>query len=711
MSHSAPHRNRLAGASSPYLLQHAGNPVDWYPWGPEAFEKARAENKLIFLSIGYSTCHWCHVMERESFENPETARLLNAHFVNIKVDREERPDIDRAHMLFVQATTGSGGWPMSVWLTPELEPVVGGTYFPPHSAHGRPGFPEVILRIAEAWREDAEGLRRRGAELLEALASHAAPGRAGGRDPFPGDAARNGFLQLRRAFDAELGGFGRAPKFPHPVAPRFLLRYADAVGRETSEGREALAMVTLTLRRMAEGGMYDQVAGGFHRYSVDRFWHVPHFEKMLYDQAQLALLYLEASQASGDRRFESVARDTLDYVVRDLADPGGGFHSAEDADSYPEAGAAERREGAFAVWTKAEVESVLSPADAEIWCAVFGIDPGGNAPEGSDPHGEFGGRNIPIRRLGDAEAAARFGLPEAEIREVLTRCRGQLRAARAARPLPHRDDKVLAAWNGLMVSALVRCGVALGEPAYLAAGLRALGFVRERMWDPGSGVLLRSWRNDVPGGPGFAEDYACVIAAALDAYEATGEGAWFLWAERLQERMEALFAVPGGAYYGSSGEDPSLRIRMVEDHDGAEPAASSVAAHNLLRFARLLDDPVRRNRAEEVIGAFGSTAGNVPTGMPWLLAAWLDQSREPVRVVLCGSEAERAAFASAIGTHYLPGAVVIHAVPGDPIVERSGFLRSLVEAQKGCSAFVCRGTECRLPVHSAEALAGELGCG
>src|SRR2546426_3084263 len=393
--------NRLAGEKSPYLLQHAHNPVDWYPWGSEAFEKARREGKPVFLSIGYSTCHWCHVMERESFENETIAAYLNEHFVSIKVDREERPDVDRVYMTFVQATTGGGGWPMSVWLTPDLKPFVGGTYFPPEDRYGQPGFKKVLERIATAWKENHDKIVEQGANIVAALRESQSAATAEGKiDAASLDAA---YKQLDSSYDPREGGFGNAPKFPRPVTLNFLTRF---YGRDpkSESGKQALEMTLFTLRKMAAGGMHDHLGGGFHRYSVDRYWHVPHFEKMLYDQAQLATAYLDAFQITHDRQYELVARDILDYVARDLTSKEGGFFSAEDADSFFEHGKPEHGEGAFYVWTEKQVDVALGD-DSAVFKFHYGVQPHGNAPEGSDPQDEFRGKNILIRQHTIAETA------------------------------------------------------------------------------------------------------------------------------------------------------------------------------------------------------------------------------------------------------------------------------------------------------------------
>src|SRR4026208_1679593 len=464
--------NRLARERTPSLLQHAENPVDWFPGGDEAFSKARADDKPIFLSIGYSTCHWCHVMEHESFERAATAAVLNEQFVAIKVDREERPDVDRVYMTFVQATTGSGGWPMSVWLTPDLKPFVGGTYFPPEERYGQPAFKKVLERIATAWKEDHDKIVEQGSKIVEALreSQSAAPGEGKIDDSVLNAAYR----QIDRSYDPKEGGFGNAPKFPRPDTLNFLTRFY-ARDPSSNDGKHALDIALFTLRKMAAGGMHDHVGGGFHRYSVDRYWHVPHFEKMLYDQAQLAIAYLDAFQITQDKQYESVARDLLDYVARAMTSKEGGFFSAEDADSPVAAGAdrghAETKEGAFYIWTKKEIDDVLGDI-AEIFAFHYGVQPHGNAPEGSDPQDEFRGKNILIERHTIAETAKHFGKTEGEIRKLLAQGREKLFSIRKQRPRPHLDDKIIAAWNGLMISAYARAAQVLENPRYLEIATR-----------------------------------------------------------------------------------------------------------------------------------------------------------------------------------------------------------------------------------------------
>src|SRR5438874_957096 len=492
----AEHTNRLAQEKSPYLLQHAHNPVDWYPWGEESLAKARRENKPIFLSIGYSTCHWCHVMAHESFESEEVAAIMNREFVNIKVDREERPDVDRVYMTFVQATTGSGGWPMSVWLTPNLQPFVGGTYFPPEDRYGQPGFKKVLERIAAAWKQDHEKIVDQSSKIISALreSQTAQPAATGKIDM---KILETAYEQISRSYDAQEGGFSNAPKFPRPVTLNFLSRFY-ARDPSSASGKRALEMNIFTLRKMAAGGMHDHLGGGFHRYSVDRYWHVPHFEKMLYDQAQLAVAYLDTFQITRDPQFESVTRDILDYVARDMTSKEGGFFSAEDADSPVVAGIgdpghAKTAEGAFYIWTKKEIDAALGEA-ADVYDFHYGVQAHGNAPEGSDPHDEFRGKNILIERHSISETAERFGKTADEIVKSIARSREKLLAIRAQRPRPHLDDKIIAAWNGLMISAYARAAQALDDSPYLEIAVRAAKFLETNLYDSSGKILYRNYR-------------------------------------------------------------------------------------------------------------------------------------------------------------------------------------------------------------------------
>ena len=608
--------NRLAHEKSPYLLQHAANPVDWYPWGEEAFAAARRDDKPIFLSIGYSTCHWCHVMEHESFENDTVAGLLNRDFVAIKVDREERPDVDRVYMLFVQATTGSGGWPMSVWLTPDLKPFFGGTYFPPDSRYGRAGFADLLVQISRAWREDRAAVVESADSVLRQLRAPAR-GRAVTCVPGP-DVLRHAVDRFRAAFDQGHGGFGGAPKFPRPSELLFLLRESARTGDDT-----ARAMAIRTLEAMAAGGMRDHIGGGFHRYSVDAAWRVPHFEKMLYDQAQLVLAYLEAAEATGDRALADVAGDTLRYVARDLTDQQGGFHSAEDADSLPperrgDAGA-RKTEGAFYLWGFDELGDLLG-ADADLVRARFGIVPSGNAP--FDPHDEFGGRNLLYEARSVAELARDFGFSVEETQQRLARARTAMFDARELRPRPHLDDKVITAWNGLMIAAFARGSRVLGRDEWLTRAVDAAEFLRDRMWRMPERTLFRRYRDGEVAVAGFAEDYACAVWGALELVAAGANHGWLDWAVTLQHRQDELFSDDeDGGWFNTTGQDSSILLRLKDEHDGAESSASSVGVANLLTLARLTGDATWRDRAEATLMAFADQMAAPGRSVPLMLAS------------------------------------------------------------------------------------------
>lgn len=609
--------NALEHETSPYLLQHAHNPVDWMPWSDAAFAKARAEDKLVFLSVGYSTCHWCHVMERESFENEATARVMNEHFVCVKVDREERPDIDATYMAFVQATTGQGGWPMSVWITPSGEPVVGGTYFPPEDRHGRIGFPRLCEEIGRLWREERNRMVDSAEKVMAHLREQAAAAPA--LNGLPSEKVFGDFLDRCEAmFDPALGGFGGAPKFPRPAVPRLLLQLATRFGGDEAE--TALQMTTRTLRAMAAGGIHDHLGGGFHRYSVDRYWHVPHYEKMLYDQAQIALLYLESWQATGDERDREVAEDIFRYVLTDLRDEGGAFHAAEDADSLPAVGAPEKREGAFWTWETAEIYRLLSPRDAALFCAAYGVEEEGNARPESDPHGELEGRNTLFVAASLATLAEKFDLSEVEVRNSLRRACEVLSEARSLRPPPHRDDKIITAWNGLMIAALARGGRVLGRADLTEAAGGALDFIRRELWD--GNRLWRSFRGNRGNAPGFASDHAFLISGLIEMHGADGRDGWLDWALEIQAALDRDHWEESRAGYVIRAElDGAPLLVIREDYDGAEPAANHVAAENLIRLAALVDEPKFCLRAEAILRAGALMSGSQPFAVPVLLGA------------------------------------------------------------------------------------------
>jgi len=695
------HTNRLSHEKSPYLLQHAHNPVDWYPWGEEAFAKARRENKPIFLSIGYSTCHWCHVMAHESFEDKDTAAIMNREFVNIKVDREERPDVDRVYMTFVQVTTGGGGWPMSVWLTPNLQPFVGGTYFPPADRYGQPGFKKVLERIAAAWKENHEKITEQGASIVDALRK-AQAAQPDSPDKIDINILEKAYEQFSSNFDAREGGFGNAPKFPRPVTLNFLSRFY-ARDPKSDSGKRALETNLVTLRKMAAGGMHDHLGGGFHRYSVDRYWHVPHFEKMLYDQAQLAVAYLDAFQITQDRQFESVARDILDYVARDMTSKDGGFFSAEDADSLIENGKPEHAEGAFYVWTKKEIDAALGEA-AEIFNFHYGVQPDGNTPVGSDPQGEFRGKNILIQRHTNTETAQHFKKSEDEVLQSLVRSREKLLSIRAKRPRPQLDDKIIAAWNGLMISAYARAAQVLNEPRYLESAMCAAKILRTQLYDDSHKTLFRNYRGGRSEVEGFADDYAFVIQGLLDLYEASFDVDWLKFAIELQETQDRLFLdEKSGGYFSTSGRDKSVVLRMKDDNDSAEPAASSVAALNLLRLAQFRDDKQMEEQGKKTINAFSATLSRFPSAMPQMLVALDFNLNKPRQIVVAGKPdvPETKALLAEAHRLFLPNKILLLADGAEGqkyLGEKNEAIRAMSMVDGKSAAYVCENFTCKAPV-------------
>jgi uncharacterized protein YyaL (SSP411 family) len=715
--------NALANEKSPYLLQHAANPVDWLPWGDTAFAKARTEQKPIFLSIGYSTCHWCHVMAHESFENAGVAEILNELFVPIKVDREERPDVDKVYIAYVQALTGHGGWPLSAWLTPELKPFYGGTYFPPEDRHGRPGFSAILRAIAAGWKNEREKLVAESERVLGTLRDYHGGRRddgSAGDEPSlviaGGEAFEKCFQHLYESFDAAHGGFGGAPKFPRASNLNFLFRVAAIQGIKSEIGLEAVRLASATLRAMARGGIHDHVGGGYHRYSVDEAWFVPHFEKMLYDQAQIALNCLEAKQATGDERFAWMARDIFAYVLRDLAAPAGGFYTAEDADSSVAHGTAEHAEGAFYVWSAAELGAVLGP-DAVLFGAHYGVIEEGNVTAQLDPHGEFRGKNILAQLRSLQETAKQFALEPEQANDRLLAMLEKLRTARSARPRPLLDDKIVAANNGLMISALAKAAQVFGAEderdervTYLGAAVGAAEFVERELFDAGRGILFRCWREGRGANEGFAEDYAYFIQGLIDLYEASFALRWLQWADHLQAKMDELFwdDVRGG-YFNSAAGDASIVLRLREDYDGAEPAPSSVAAMNLQRLASLLHDDVRRARGVRCIEAFRTQWSGTPHGMPQMLCALELALEAPRHVVLAGDPGAEDFRALVAVLHASLGprrALVALSGEADTTwwVARCPWMAEMRAIDGRATAYVCEDYSCRAPVTGAAAL-------
>ncbi len=668
--------NRLAHEKSPYLQQHAHNPVDWYPWGPEAFEKARREDKPIFLSVGYSTCHWCHVMERESFENEDLAEVLNREFIPIKVDREERPDVDRIYMTFVQASTGAGGWPMSVFLTPELKPFFGGTYFPPGNQYGRPGFKRILEYLAQAWHNERGKIDESSAGVMRQLQEQeqTAPSHQNALNSATLDSAYHYF---RRTYDREHGGFGSAPKFPRPAVLNLLLRYYHRTHNE-----EALDMALGTLNGMAAGGMYDQLGGGFHRYSVDPIWLVPHFEKMLYDQAQLAISYLEAYQITHEPFYAQIARGIFDYVLRDMTHPEGGFFSAEDADSVIDpANPKEKGEGAFYIWPYEEIQAILGEKEGAQFAASYGVEKNGNVE--NDPHGEFTGNNILFAKLPPGGQ--------------LENARIKLLEVRDKRPRPDRDEKILTSWNSLMISAFAKGAQILDDGRYRAAATRATDFILKNLFDPQHTTLLRRYRDGDAAIPGFLDDYAFFLQALLDLFETDFDPQHLELAVALTNKMRDLFEdTEHGAFFTTAAGDPSLVLRMKEDYDGAEPAGNSIALLNLLRLAELTNRAEFQQAADRTLKALAPRIANQPVAVPQMLVA-LDYSlARRKQIVIAGSPAE---FLKTLHQRFQPYAVTIvvndaaRLAPLIPAIDR------MKELDGRPTAYVCENFACQLPTH------------
>ena len=665
------HTNRLAREKSPYLLQHAHNPVNWFAWGDEAFAKARAENKPIFLSIGYSTCHWCHVMERESFEDEKVGAFLNEHFVSIKVDREERPDVDKIYMTFVQSTTGGGGWPLNVFLTPDRKPFFGGTYFPPDNRYGRGSFLSVLQQILTVWKE-------RGAEVaasadeIHARLELATTNTNTNNILLTSEVVRRAGLMFKEAYDPQNGGFGTAPKFPQPSMPILLLRYAKRFNDE-----EAKQMVLTTCDQMAAGGIHDQLGGGFARYSVDAQWLVPHFEKMLYDNAQLAQLYLDAYLLSGDPRHAAVVRDILDYVLRDMTHPQGGFYSAEDADS-------EGHEGKFYCWTHEELAKLLSPEEFNVAARYFGITKEGNFVDHSHPQPLAGQNVLSVAQSND---------PAAD-QPVLAAAKKKMSEVRSKRIRPHLDDKVLASWNGLMLGAFARGYAVLGDEKYRAAAEKNWAFVQAKLWDAKSKTLYHRWRDGERDNVQLLEAYAFQLDGVIQLYEATLESKHLDFAIALAEGMIAKFYdVENGGFWQSAAGSTDLILRVKDDYDGAEPSGNSVATLALLKIAFITDRADFKKPAEATLGLSSTRLEKVPQAMPYMMLAFDSSLEEAKRIVIAGDpqSAKACELVHAAHSVYQPNKVILGNT--GPVEE---FARTL-PAKDGPVVYLCTGKACQPP--------------
>jgi uncharacterized protein len=683
--------NRLIHEKSPYLLQHAHNPVDWHAWGEEAFAKARAEDKLVLVSIGYATCHWCHVMERESFEDEALASFLNERFVAIKVDREERPDVDKIYMECLQAMGQQGGWPLNMFTTPDARPVAGGTYFPPAGGSGRPGFRQVLETLDHAWRNQRDDVFRNAEVLTEHLQRHAGPSSRAGlqwsREPL-----QQAVALYRQTYDARHGGFAlqQQNKFPPSMGLLLLLRHHARTG-----DAEALEMVEHTLKAMLAGGIYDQLGGGLSRYSTDYQWLVPHFEKMLYDNALFARALVEAHRVTGKAIYRAYAEDVLDYVLRDMTSPEGAFYSAEDADS-------EGEEGRFYVWTPEEVRALLPAEQAEAALAYWDIRPGGNFEHG---------RSIPHTPRPLAEVAEALGIAADALGERLQAAREALFAARAKRVRPLCDDKVLTSWNALMISAMAGAGAAFAAPRYSEAAVRAGSFLRTRLKD-GQGRLLRRYRDGEARFHGYLVDHAALAVACLDLYEATGDGAWFDEARHLLGEVNRLFRNEDGPYFDTGSDAEQLIARTAEGYDGVEPSGNSSAALAFLRLHAYGVDDGCREDALRILSAYHEHMSQAGVSFAAMLGALDFHLGPPLEVAIVGDPAaeDTRALLAGVRRRFLPNAVLALAAPGevDALAGRIPLLEGRQAIGGRATAYVCRDRTCRLPVHTPQELEREL---
>lgn len=692
--------NRLIKEKSPYLLQHAHNPVDWYLWGEEAFVKARKDEKPIFLSIGYSTCHWCHVMEEESFSSPEVAGIMNKYFVSVKVDREERPDLDNIYMNAVVAMTGSGGWPLSVFLTPEGKPFYGGTYFPPRDRLGIAGFKTVLLSIADGWANCREELLRSGESITDRIRDSA---KAKSKESFSlsEDTLKRAYEQFNSTFDSRHGGFGGTPKFPAGHSLAFLLRFW-----KRSKEPKALEMVEKTLISMANGGIYDYIGGGFHRYSTDAEWRLPHFEKMLYDQALLSKIYLEAYQATKREEYAQTAREVFEYVLRNMTSPEGGFYSGEDADSASPENPEEKKEGAFYLWSYDEIIKILGREKAEISGYHFGIKPGGNILK--DPYGEFKGKNILYVAHNLEETASRFKRSPQEVESIIKESKDILFEARSRRLRPHLDDKVIVDWNGLMISSLAFGSRVLCEPRYREASERAAQFILKRLKDKKERLLHR-YRDGEAAIEGMVEDHAFFIHGLVDLYEATFNPEYLFHAKRLmQEALELFWDEEYGGFFFTGKDSERLIVRQKEIYDGAIPSGNSVAALDLIRLGRIAMSEEFEDRAELLLKAFSSEISRIPSAFSQALCA-LDFLLGPSKeIVIAGDiEAEDTArMISAIYRRFMPNRVVVFRPASEKeaqdIIRLVAFIEIQLPIEGKSTAYICEDYVCDIPAISVK---------
>jgi len=695
--------NKLLKEKSPYLLQHAYNPVDWHPWSDETFETARKTDKPIFLSIGYSTCYWCHVMEREVFENNEIAGLMNEYFINVKVDREERPDVDRVYMTALQAMTGSGGWPMSMFLTPELKPFYGATYIPPKAKYGRAGFEDVITQIHEAWTSRKSEVLSSGdnivLKLQELITSRLSPSV---NTDLSEDISDNAFKSIMKIYDDTEGGFGTGNKFPRPVVYNFLLDYYY-FGKDFN----ALDSVSFTLKKMYEGGMYDHLEGGFHRYSVDNFWRVPHFEKMLYDQAQLIYTYINTYLINKNKFYLFVAEDTAEYVMYNLSDADGGFYSAEDAESaVDEATPHIKEEGASYLWTKDEIEKILDKESAEIFNFYFGILASGNTV--NDPHEVFGNKNVLYIANDIYDTAKHFEKMPEEIAKIIDDSRSLMLKERIKRPRPHLDDKILTSWNGLTISAFAKLFQVTGNKVYYDKAEKAADFILDKLFNENEKVLLHRYRDGESRFKGTLEDYSFFISGLIELYESGFNIKYLKYALLLNEiTIDKFYDPEASGFFDVEISDKDILLKTKDTYDGAEPAGNSVQIMNLLKLGYMTDNKELIDKAEKCLKLFSDDLKRLPFSSPQMLCALSFYLHSPKEIIISGSKDSESfnSLIEVINNTYIPNRITLYA--DDELIEISKFIKSITGDSKvkdTAEVYVCENYTCELPVSDAEAL-------
>ncbi|MEO8211123.1 MAG: thioredoxin domain-containing protein, partial [bacterium] len=693
--------NKLINEKSPYLLQHAHNPVDWHPWNEKTFELAKIENKPIFLSVGYSTCYWCHVMEREVFENEEIAKLMNEYFVNVKVDREERPDVDRVYMSALQAMTGSGGWPMSMFLTPELKPFYGATYIPPKAKYGRAGFEDVITQIHDVWVKKEKDVIESSEKITENL-QKAIESKVNLENDevniLNKNILENAFTTIKKIYDDEYGGFGSGNKFPRPVVFNFLLDYYYHTKEFAS-----LDMVSFSLKKMYEGGMYDHLAGGFHRYSVDNIWRVPHFEKMLYDQAQLVTTYVNTYLVTKNKFYLFVAEDTVHYVLENLQSKDGGFYSAEDAESaLDESKPKKKAEGAYNLWQKDEVEKILGKDDAEIFNFYFGVEHLGNTL--NDPHEVFGTKNVLFIANDIFDTAKKFDKTPEEIAKIIDDSRSKLLQIRSKRPKPHLDDKILTSWNGLMISALANIYKVTDNKEYLNAATNAVHFIRANLYDKEKKILLHRFRDGEARFDGTLEDYAYLISGLIDLYEATFEIKYLQFALELNEiSVEKFYDNESGGFFDVGNEIKDVILKTKDIYDGAEPSGNSIQIMNLLRLGYMTDNKGYIEKAEASLKLFSNDMNRLPFSSPQLLCALSFYLYSPKEIIFSGIKDEEkfSELKKSVDEIFIPNKVLLYA--SEELEKISPFIKNLVDSSNNESkVYVCENYQCNLPTDDPE---------